>query len=153
MKCSWIEPGILAASSIPISPEDILALHDQGIRAILTLTEHPITTFRGLTADLFRELDIVYQHVGVVDQCAPDDAGVEQILQFFAEMRDQNRAALVHCHAGIGRTGTALHLYYLAQGLSMEQTQDKIRRTRSQCILLSQVQIAFLDDFVRSRQE
>ena len=45
---TWIEPDALAASSLPFMPEDIRSLASQGIRAIVSLTEHPITRFRGV---------------------------------------------------------------------------------------------------------
>ncbi len=151
MQCSWIEPGILAASGIPISPDDIRSLRDQGIRAILTLTEHPITNFSGLSTGFFSSLDIVYKHVPVVDQCAPESSATAQILQFIHEMQAQQRPVLVHCHAGIGRTGTILYLYYLDQGLSLDEAKARIKSVRPQCTLLSNEQFDFLRTFTETR--
>src|SRR5262245_20593265 len=106
MKISWIEADILAASSIPVSGEDIRSLHAQGIRAILTLTERPITGFKTISNELMAQLDIVYRHVPVLDQHPPDEAQALEILRFIDEMQNLKRPTLVHCHAGIGRTGT-----------------------------------------------
>ncbi|MHB8629244.1 MAG: hypothetical protein ACYDBJ_23030 [Aggregatilineales bacterium] len=41
MECSWIEPGVLAAGSMPLDDEDIHDLHGQRIRAVLSLIEQP----------------------------------------------------------------------------------------------------------------
>ncbi len=79
MRVSWIELGKLAASSIPYQTEDILSVHEQGIRAILTLTEHPLTTYKHLTSDFFEGLDIRYFHVGIPDQEGPTVEQAEQI--------------------------------------------------------------------------
>ena len=151
MKCSWIEPNLLAASSTPISAEDILSLHAQGIRGLLSLPEQPLTRYRTITPDLFARLDMLSFHVPVIDQHPPTPAQAQAILHILAEMQAQQRPILVHCQAGVGRTGTVLHLYYLAQGLSMLQARAIIRTRRVQCILLSDTQSAFLESFAQQR--
>jgi len=147
MQISWIETNRIAASSIPISEEDIRWLHRQGIRAILTLTEYPLTTLREITPALFQELDIVYFHCPVPDQHPPSDEQAHLILQFIREMEAQRRPVFIHCHAGIGRTGTILHLYYLAQGHSFEAARRIVRRRRVQSTLISDAQKQFLLSF------
>jgi len=144
MKISWIEPNILAASGIPLDQKDLRALHSQGIRAMLSLTEHSLLTFKEITPALLAELDMAYAHVPIPDQHPPTFEQAAQILRLIEAMRQQQRPLFVHCHAGVGRTGTILHLYYLAQGFSWEQTKAKIRATRVQCLLLADEQLAFL---------
>jgi atypical dual specificity phosphatase len=149
MKISWIGAERLAASSIPVSAEDIRSLHDQGIRAILTLTERPITDFQTISNDLLAQLDILYRHVPVRDQHPPDEEQAWEILQFIDEMQERQRPTLVHCHAGIGRTGTILHLYFLAHGCDMDEAIRQVRLCRPQCTLLSDDQTAFLAGFAK----
>jgi atypical dual specificity phosphatase len=148
VKISWIEPDILAASAIPIDAKDLQSLHDQGVRAIISLTEWPLTLFKSLPMEVFSALDITYLHTPVPDQHPPTIEQAHTILQFVEQMRQQQRAVLVHCHAGIGRTGTILHLYYIAQGLSFEQAREQVKLRRPQSILLSDEQKAFLNDFI-----
>jgi atypical dual specificity phosphatase len=147
MKISWIEPAVLAASGIPLDAKDLRALHAQGIRAILSLTEHPLLAFREITLALLDELDIAYLHVPIPDQHPPTHEQARHILRLIQTMATQQRPLLIHCHAGVGRTGTILHLYYLAQGHSWDETKAKIRATRVQCLLLADKQIAFLRAF------
>jgi atypical dual specificity phosphatase len=150
MKISWIEPTQLAASGIPLDEKDVRSLHQQGIRAILTLTEQPLFAQREITPALFDAMDIVSFHIPVRDQYPPDASQVEQILETIRLMEAQHRPLLVHCHAGVGRTGTILHLYYLAQGQSLEQAKAKIRQKRAECILLSDEQMKFLQTYSAS---
>ncbi len=147
MDCSWIEPNILAAGSIPVEEKDIRSLHTENIRAILTLTERPITAFHEITAELLDKLDIYYLHVPIPDQHPPTLEETQQILLFINNMKLQSCPVFVHCQAGVGRTGTILHLYFMMQGMTYEEADAIVRTKRIQCILLSEMQIAFLKDF------
>ena len=69
------------------------------------------------------------------------------ILEFLDQMKSQGRPVFVHCQAGVGRTGTVLHLYYIAQGLTFKEADGMVRSKRIQCILLSDLQVEFLKEF------
>ena len=149
MRISWMEPNVLAAGGIPIGTKDIRSLHEQGIRAIVTLTEHPLTTQKEITSSLFEELEIIAIHAGIEDGHPPDAPTMRDIIDFLKRMTSQNRAAYVHCHAGVGRTGTVLHGYYLAAGQTLDEAKQKVKALRptSGFIMLSDSQRQFLTDF------
>lgn len=151
MKIDWIEPEVLAASDVPFRQQNLYSLHQQGIQAIVSLTEHPLTVFESITPELFTELEISYYHSPIPDQYPPTMSQAQEILDFLDQMKAQRRATLIHCHAGIGRTGTLLHVYYLAQGLSLEQATQEVKSRRPQCTLLSDNQWAFLKKFVAQK--
>ncbi len=149
MDYSWIEPDTLAASSAPVHATDIQMVHTQGIRAILSLTERPLS--RTIPLALLQALDIACFHVPIAEMQPPSIGQAREILSILRSMAAHQRPLLVHCRAGVGRTGTVLHLYYLAQGLSLAKAQEHVRRARPQCVLLSQRQRAFLWMFAHNQ--
>ena len=149
MDISWIEPNVLAASPLPSSEVDIRSLYEQGIRAIITLTERPITTQRGVTPQLLEELGITPLHLAVNDFGAPDNEQVAEAMRFIEQMQAENKPVLVHCKVGQGRTGVLLHTYFLNQGWSLIDAQYRVSEKRPLCDFnnLSQEQQTFLRDY------
>src|SRR3954471_17134994 len=91
MKMDWIEPGVLAASAIPVDAVDIRSLHEQGIRAIVTLTEKPLLVWRGIPPGIFEELDITAHHFPIPDGKPPEMEQAKEILAFMDKMTAEGR--------------------------------------------------------------
>jgi atypical dual specificity phosphatase len=153
MQLDWIEPNTLAASSLPSSADDVKSLTDQGIRAIVTLTERPLTGVGGITGDLLRGLDILALHVPIPDMGAPHEAQVDEVVGFIDRMKAEGRAVLIHCKVGQGRTGTLLHAYYLAKDWNLYDAKNHVAIARPLCdfMHLSNPQRAFLEDYAAGR--
>lgn len=149
VKIDWIEPGAIAASGIPLGVKELQSLYEQGIRAIITLTERPLTVQTNITSQMLDEIGLAYLHAPIIDQCPPDSETVWMVRQFINQMKAQGRPVLLHCHAGVGRTGTMLHAYYLAEGLHLEEAKIRVRMSKpsSQFLMLSDAQKAFLESF------
>ncbi|MEL6524643.1 MAG: dual specificity protein phosphatase family protein [Chloroflexota bacterium] len=153
MRITWIDEHI-CGSGIPVSTDNLASLKEQGVQAIVTLTEHPLTVQKALRAEVLAEYGFTVLHVPVVDQYEPTIEQTKQVYDFVQTMSAQNKPTLLHCHAGVGRTGTMLHAVYLWSGMSLDEAKAliKAKRPTSQFFMLTDVQKAFLEQLARHIQ-
>ena len=116
---SWIRENVLAGMAFP-SPAALDALADLGVGAVLTLTERPLGDVDGL----------VQHHEPLIDFGTPDLGQLRRCVAFIDAQREASRAVVVHCMAGIGRTGTVLAAWLISQGMRAAQAIAEVRRLR-----------------------
>lgn len=153
MKFDWIVDGVLAASPLPKTDADIQSLYDGGVRAILTLTERPITAQRGVSSDIGERLGMTLKHIAIDDFHPPTDEQAEEGVAFIDQMAAEGKPVLVHCLAGQGRTGCILHSYFLLKGYSLTDSKYQVSLKRAICDFngLSAKQKDFLEHFAHGR--
>jgi Polymorphic toxin system, DSP-PTPase phosphatase len=155
----WIIPGVLAGMPMPfLHPErrldgggglelfddELPVLYSAGVRAVVSLLNIP--------GD-----DSVYQSAGFAFLCLPiADGGAPtfeqagQFVQFVSAQRAASRPVAVHCEAGLGRTGTMLATYLIAEGESACKAIERVRTAREGAIE-SLRQIFFLEQYAQGR--
>jgi len=128
----WLVPNSLAGCGRPgrrgraAGPPEVLDadlgwLRQQGITAILSLTEAP------LDQDALTRHGFDYLHLPVVDMTPPAPEQILTALDFIDLHRAHGRPVAVHCLMGQGRTGTILAAYLIREGLRPDLALAELR--------------------------
>jgi atypical dual specificity phosphatase len=125
---SFIIAGALAGMERPGTfaklREDLEFLKKHRINAIVSLTETP------LEKAFIEEFGFRYLHLPVADFTPPTIAQIDQFLEFQRRAEGDGLATMVHCGAGLGRTGTMLACSLVARGMPSEAAIDRVRTMR-----------------------
>lgn len=121
---TWIEPGALAISGRPWGIEGLMRIREQGISAVVSLTDDP------LPPSELDESGLIAIHLPVADFTPPTLGQIQEFTEFMEEQRRRERAVLVHCTAGYGRSGTMAACHLVNQGMTAKQALAQVRLQR-----------------------
>ena len=132
---SWLINDKLAGSGMPTSSAELEWIIKTGVKSVVTMTEEP------LPASWIK--NIKYLHVPTEDLSAPDMEKIDNTVDYIHERIKNNEPTMVHCAAGIGRTGTILACYLVKyHDLSTKDAIDKVRKERPGSIQSESQEIA-----------
>ncbi len=132
----WVIPQVLAGMPMPMFdlrrrerpnlpaeafPDDLPVLRRVGIRAVVCMLHMPAVV------QIYAAAGIACHLMPIPDGDAPSLGQFLGYLQFVDEQRALGNPVAAHCAAGLGRTGTVLAGYLIAQG---EDPEIAIRRVR-----------------------
>ena len=134
---SWIIEGKLAGSAIPTSIDEVEWVIDQGVKSIVTIREEPLDT------DYTNNVN--YFHVHSNDMGVPEFDDLVKTVDFIHDRIVNDEPVMVHCLAGLGRTGTILACYLIKyKKMSADDAIQKVRDERPGSIQsFSQEEIIF----------
>ena len=121
---TWVDKPHLAALAYPDSAADLKWLRRNGVEILISLTESPIRR------DWVNEAGMMVVNVPVPDMEPPSDRQLDHLLDTIRKANASRMGVAVHCGAGLGRTGTVLAAYLVANGMNPKEAVAKIRDLR-----------------------
>ena len=122
---SWLIQDEIAGMGRPMAiVADLEFLKDNSIESIVSLTELP------LHKTLIEEFGFEYKHIRIPDFSTPTLEQIEEFVTFVNNLLSSKKKIVVHCEAGIGRTGTMLACYLVSKGYNAENAISEVRKRR-----------------------
>ena len=132
---SWLIDDKLAGSGMPTSVSEIDWILKQGVKSIVTMTEN------SLPESWVK--NVKYLHVPTEDFSAPDMEQIDEAVEFIRIRIENHEPVMVHCAAGIGRTGTILACYLVKyEKIPAKDAIQKVRKERPGSIQSESQEIA-----------
>jgi atypical dual specificity phosphatase len=142
----WVEKPLLAGMARPEYEEDLEWLRHQGIQVLVSLTEDPPRR------DWTNASSLLVFHVPINDMDAPTQGEFDRCVSAIDKAISNNMAVVVHCGAGLGRTGTVLAAYLVHKGTAAQVAIDRIRELKPGSIETDE-QFEAVVEFARRQQK
>lgn len=146
----WAIPSLLGGMQQPgllgNVQEDIVALKEFGVAVVVNLTENAFYTH-----DL-EALGLRSVHFPIPDMGVPEFPPALDLCRRISAWIDVGQCTVLHCRAGLGRTGTIIACVLVYRGQGAIQAIETVRKINPRYIQTDQ-QLAFVEQFANSLPE
>lgn len=143
----WVLPDALAGMGRPgllrDPEEDLAAIALAGVTLLVSLTEEPIPIAR------LRSFGIEGRHFPIRDMDVPAVGATADLCRILTRAIETGDRVAVHCHAGLGRTGTILAAMLIWQGTAAADAIERVRAL-NRSFIQTRAQEFFLERFAES---
>jgi len=146
--------GRLATSPQPFPHErlreDLAGWKDQGADLVVSLQGDGEQLINGLAdeADLCRDLGLEFHRFPITDHGLPDsDDAFAALIERLHDQSQRNRAIVVHCFAGIGRSTLVAAALLVRAGLALPDALELITEARGIMVPDTSAQHRWLEAF------
>jgi protein-tyrosine phosphatase len=157
----WVIPNVLAGMPMPFIhaerrmagggaltafDDELPTLHSLGVRGVVSLLNIPSDV------SVYESAGFAFLCLPVADGAAPTMEQAAEFIRFVTEQRSTHRPVAVHCEAGVGRTGTLLATYLIAEGANARTAIQRVRAVESVAVETPR-QIEFLERYAEQIQQ
>lgn len=140
----WIIRGALGGMQWPgllrDEESELDALAALGVAVLVSLTEE------AFDAEKLERVGVAAEHFPIPDMGVPDFDAAVALCRRISEWIDAGEPVVLHCKAGLGRTGSILACTLVYRGADAIQAIHQVRCTNSRYIQ-SEEQLAFVGEF------
>jgi atypical dual specificity phosphatase len=121
----WVIPGQLGACVNPaVGLLAAAEIRTAGVALLINLHEKPHPP------ELLTDLGVEMLHMPVPSTYAPTPEQLDRGVDAIHEALARGTRVVVHCGAGLGRTGTLVAAYLISQGAGADEAMERVRAAR-----------------------